>query len=179
VIERLSAVLAKDRGYFAGRLAESSTKALQKTREGLLEAGATVEMEARETIGVYEPIAGEIRYASNRIDNITPALLRWDSADYFELAYVKDVSGVKVPERLQHNAFLCTELYLFEFAKSAHFLVRKSGDEDEFEILSTALPFSVVHYALCAIIQESKDLFEVVFKLKDLDQGQRVVKEMD
>ncbi len=166
MIEKLCTLFKGSRGEFVGRLAESSTRLLEKTKRDLLEASAKAEMESKETLGVYGPVAGEIRYSSDKIENIMPIFSAWDSADYFELTYVDDQSTTQVKKRLQESAFSCTELYLFELTKSCRFVMRKSGDEDEVEILSTALPFQILYTTLSAIIEESRGSWEVVFRLR-------------
>lgn len=128
-------------GKFIGRLSESFPEPLQKLKHDLLESGVNVVLDIKESMGIYGPIAGELRYLTDRIDYILPVLLRWQNADYFDLAYLDRKYTEQVLIEFNNNAFFYTEDFIFRIVELCNYFLRKSGDEDECEILSKDLGF--------------------------------------
>ncbi|MGB2987324.1 MAG: hypothetical protein WBE26_15775, partial [Phycisphaerae bacterium] len=166
-IKEFVAQLSSEQGWFSGRLAESFVRSLQRAQQELLNTGANAELDARETMGIYGPIAGELRYSAGRLQCIAPIWSNWDSADYFDLFHADEQYAAIIEERLRHDALRWTESGLFDLAQLSRFVLRKSGDEDEVEIISKDITFGIIHAVLSRILDHSKSTSEVIFKLRD------------
>ena len=166
VIEAIVNRLATKQALFSGRFAGTTATGLEEAQNELLRAGARVEVDLRESMGVYAPIAGELRYETEHPRSIAPLWSHWDSADYFDLVHVDETCVAAVKGLMQEDALRYSEFSLAELARLGKFLVRKSGDEDEVEIISAAISFSTVHTVLWEVLEFAARASEVTIELQ-------------
>lgn len=94
------------------------------------------ELEINNTNGFFGPIAGELRYYTSDINSIELIISEWDQADYFMLINIDTDKIQLAKDVLRSDAFSYNESALYELSKVSNYIIRKSGDEDEFELIT-------------------------------------------
>ena len=121
---------------YCGKIVLYFQKRLNNLYNSISSKLVEMEIDLKDTFGFFGKIAGELRYYSKDINSLHPIFSEWDQSDSFLFVNLQRKNIFIAREILKQDAFLYNESALFNLCKISNYIIRKSGDEDEFEIIT-------------------------------------------
>lgn len=129
---------------FLVRMCDSSDEILNRAVGILKKNKVPYKIFPQKKIGVFKVLLGELMFYSSKETDILEVFKWWAGSMYFDVMIIPERYFQDVLRSLLADAQRYTYDILYDIVHRTHCVLRKSGDEDEIEILSIHISFNEV-----------------------------------